>query len=626
MSSIGIDISNFTDRCNRLMKELSELSELGKKLGAATTSKLLLQSADQIESDKFRLVIIGEFSRGKSTLINALFGEKTLPSSVTPTTAVLTFITYSSTPTFTKIYRNGVQPEVIDLEEFRKLVAPPEPDFDEKSRMLYEKSVHDINQIHHIEVKYPLNLCKQGIEIIDTPGTNDLDEKREEITKGIIPECDAAIMVLHGKKITTDSEIRFLKNHVLTRDISKIFFVVNFKNQLTCDEAEKVINYAKKQLSDIEGINGTPRIFLVDAKGAMMCRMKRGGDDSSFQNTGFGEFEKILEEFLTNERGATKLEKHIRRAERLADELKIKVAFLKSGMNQDLEVLDVKIRALMPKFKEVESLRAKTESELRKALELTGEDLKQFLRSKLEYIADIGVSSVDVYKGPLDGAELAKYVDERIAPEQKSLQEELVRKQRIHLETELLRLGKKLNKTMTELNNAAIVSVGLSGNTQALVKYDGDDNEDQQADFVANATSAGIAVYSLLAWNFVPIIAIPFVYIAKSIFMQQKARMQALGKAKVEIDTRLRSPIQNIVDGFSRHWKGVSDKITVSFCEDIDRSKDELKKQIAIVRNLKTKKQAEADRVISTLNAYENRVEGSKTRIYSLKQEMDITG
>jgi len=187
-----------------------------------------------INKNTFDIVIIGEFSSGKSTLINALLGIDLLPTLLEPTTARITYISYSENPQI-----------VIKMKDRSKTVHPFEESF-LKSLIAEEKSL--INEIDIIEVLLNNPLLQNNIRIIDTPGTNDTDEQRVALTYGLLPEADAVVYVTVYP--VTASNVEVYKNHILGNKLKNIFFVLNKIDVLGDDlqlAAEDVQSWFRKQ-------------------------------------------------------------------------------------------------------------------------------------------------------------------------------------------------------------------------------------------------------------------------------------------------------------------------------------------------------------------------------------------
>ena len=81
--------------------------------------KYLLDKIDELKNGKFRFLIIGDFNRGKSTILNAFFEKSLLPMGVTATTAIPTFVKYGEQEKVVVHKKNGEQ-ESLSLEEYKK--------------------------------------------------------------------------------------------------------------------------------------------------------------------------------------------------------------------------------------------------------------------------------------------------------------------------------------------------------------------------------------------------------------------------------------------------------------------------------------------------------------------------
>jgi len=138
----------------------------------------------------FLLVIVGEFNSGKTAFINALLGERFLPEGVTPTTSAIHIIKYGADAT--------VNPGAATA---------------------YGPGDREI-----ILVTYPAEWL-QEINIVDTPGTNAIVRKHEQITADFVPRADLILFVTSADRPFTESERQFITK---IRDWGKkVVFVVN---------------------------------------------------------------------------------------------------------------------------------------------------------------------------------------------------------------------------------------------------------------------------------------------------------------------------------------------------------------------------------------------------------------
>lgn len=349
-----MDLTEFNLKRDIIRKYYSNLLEIAEKLKDERLFAVVEQFLESLKQDSFNIVIIGEFARGKSTFINALLGKRILPAATKPTTIIINKISYGKESEFNLHFRESKDIKKINEEEFKDITAKSEP-----CNYNYENEVNEYNEnlklissIAHVDIKYPIEICKEGIEIIDTPGTNDLDQAREEITFDFIPKSDIVILLLSADQILSQSEVNFLKERILDNDIKKVFFVINFKDRLSSKEDEdKVISYAKEHLQEIID---NPRIFMVSARQALNFKRKEKGEvfkeiipvPETLKETGFDEIEKAITNYLINERGPIKLKKYVHEGSKLADEL------LNNMINAKLQTVDLEASELEKRFKE----------------------------------------------------------------------------------------------------------------------------------------------------------------------------------------------------------------------------------------------------------------------------------
>jgi len=222
-----------------IRKELS--SKINKLEGITKNLKLQLNDygflTRIINKTTFDIAVVGEFTSGKSTLINALLGIDSLPTLLEPTTARITYISYSENAQIILIMKNGIRKvHPFDSSFLKSLIAENKP---------------LVNEIDYIEVLIDIPLLKNSIRIIDTPGTNDTDEQRVAVTYGLLPEADAVVYVtIHP---VTSSNVEVYKEHILGNKIKNIFFVLN-KIDLLGDNlelaAKDVSNWFRKNSTD----------------------------------------------------------------------------------------------------------------------------------------------------------------------------------------------------------------------------------------------------------------------------------------------------------------------------------------------------------------------------------------
>ncbi len=121
-----------------------------------------LSSASQtLRRGVFRLLVLGDMKRGKSTFLNALIGERLLPSDVNPCTAVLTILKHGPEKRVTIHHKGNKPARVIDFQAFKQEYTI-DPD---EAKQLEQNKQLAFPDVSHAVVEYPLPLLEKGIEI-----------------------------------------------------------------------------------------------------------------------------------------------------------------------------------------------------------------------------------------------------------------------------------------------------------------------------------------------------------------------------------------------------------------------------------------------------------------------------
>jgi GTPase SAR1 family protein len=375
--------------------------------------------------DVFNIVVVGEFSRGKSTVINALLGAQVLPKAPTEVTAVLTQISFGDNERYTVTFRNGSPKIEISSKEFAGLVAPPEPVYgDADSVRIYEERLAYLHSIEYVQIDYPCELCRDGVRLIDTPGTNGLNPAREEITYKIIPSADAVIFVMSAQTPATASELAFLRDQVMSADLGKIFLVMNFADSIeTVKDRERIVSHAKREISSSIP---SPEIFLVSAREALFHKLgKKGNRKLSLNDSGYPLLESELGSFLGSERGSVRLAKPIDRGLRVSAELERDIALQRRALEMPIAGLKAKVDQMKPRLEAVAAERDAALANLRIDLSNKGQDLAEEWRQGLEEIALLAERARASYQGAIDTNELIHHVESAVARLQTDLNEKL---------------------------------------------------------------------------------------------------------------------------------------------------------------------------------------------------------
>jgi predicted GTPase/uncharacterized tellurite resistance protein B-like protein len=291
--------------CNYLLEIIEE--GCNRNIISEYLLEQVQETLQKIQSQRFRIAVIGEFSQGKSTLLNAWLGEEIQPVRANPCTGAITVLKYGTKKRVICLYKDGSEAE-IPLEQYQEKTTISE---EAAIESLTEELAH--SEIREIILEHPgLILCKNGIEIVDSPGLNE-HPNRTAITQQLIQDTDAIIFLTNSLRLLTQGERELLQDLRLqvnngnkNEPATNIFIVVNFmdllrKEQDRQDVQQRVEKFIFGQEPIITGNN---RIHFVSAQAALDAILDNVENDylKSFQL-----FTQSVEQFLINECGKIKI-------------------------------------------------------------------------------------------------------------------------------------------------------------------------------------------------------------------------------------------------------------------------------------------------------------------------------
>jgi ribosome biogenesis GTPase A len=141
------------DALTTAMKRLTALFERrGQKVLLSRARDL----ADKLAAEQFNLMVLGQFKRGKSTLLNALLGADLLPTAVVPLTSIVTIIHHGPEPRAVVSFLDGRTLEVA-VPDIATFITEPE-------------NPKNIKGVAQVGVSFPAGVLMDGVRLVDTPG------------------------------------------------------------------------------------------------------------------------------------------------------------------------------------------------------------------------------------------------------------------------------------------------------------------------------------------------------------------------------------------------------------------------------------------------------------------------
>jgi len=265
------------------------MAELIRSAQAADTQDQSLLSASRdllmrLADDRFNLMLVGRFSRGKSTLINAILGAAHLPTGILPLTSVITTVRYGSR---TQVVLNFIDRQLrqeIPLARLAEYVTQ-------------QSNPGNVKNVAYAEIELPVELLRRGVFFVDSPGLGSAIAENTQTTERFFPEADAFVLITSYDSPLSDEENRAL--YRIRGTDKTLFVIVNKQDTVGENERQQVLDYVKSQLERFS-FPRTPQVFSVSAQEALQAKQARQPDRVAA--SGILQFEEELLRFLIEER------------------------------------------------------------------------------------------------------------------------------------------------------------------------------------------------------------------------------------------------------------------------------------------------------------------------------------
>lgn len=253
----------------------------------------------RLAEDRFNLAVVGQFKRGKSSLMNAVIGRDLLPTGLLPLTSVITTLCYGPRERAVLKRKGWAIEQDVAVRDLANYVT-------EKGNPGNSKGIIEAR------VELPIRLLRQGLHFSDTPGVGSAQRGNTETTYAFLPQADAVIFVTSVDAPLSEAERVFLQD--IRQWVRKIFVVVNKTDLLAEQEREEVLAFIRKGIAELVESDNV-RLFPLSAKLGLEAKLRRDGRLLAL--SGLEEFEASLALFLANEKRVTFLVSILDRAYKL---------------------------------------------------------------------------------------------------------------------------------------------------------------------------------------------------------------------------------------------------------------------------------------------------------------------
>lgn len=362
-----------------IISRFQQLAEVADAVGMVTLARdIRTTRIPKLESERFHLVVLGEFNHGKSTFVNALLGQDVLPVGITPTTASINHVVYSPTITARAVLLGG-ESKALEPSQLKDWVTVAGGRADE---------------VAYVELGYPSDMLQNNVVLVDTPGVNDLNEQRAEVTYGYVPRADAVVFLLDAGQALKDSEREFLRSRVLESARDRLIFVLGKMDMLSPDERTAVVDYVKKGLAQI---TPDPVVFPLSA---------RDWAKTKDPQSGMPELVQYFERFLARDRAQVILDNAAADAARTASYLENNLGVRLHSYDMNMDELETRIAAVR---EQLDASKRKLD-DLHVRIEADANSIKNQIELDLEAFAKAFVQALPVQIDSVDADDVKTYL------------------------------------------------------------------------------------------------------------------------------------------------------------------------------------------------------------------------
>jgi hypothetical protein len=229
--------------------------------GEVEHANQMAKRAAELPTSELRIVVFGEFSRGKSTLINALLGRRVLQAKAMPTTGHVTRIVYGEDEEVRALMRDGENQTCMldDLGSFTTL------DLDRNAR----------EDVETIEVAVNCPLLRDEVVFIDTPGVCDAGAQTER-ARSAISSADLVLLVLHASHLLTEEEQKLAVEWMVQKLDKPVVPVVNWMNVVEERDQPEIRERLDRWCRDFRSAPLSRPWFEVNALAALRHAVENG--------------------------------------------------------------------------------------------------------------------------------------------------------------------------------------------------------------------------------------------------------------------------------------------------------------------------------------------------------------
>lgn len=578
-------LSDYQAQKSDVLSSLREVAALAEDAGAKSLAdRLRGDRIPRLDEERFHLVVLGEFNHGKTTFVNAMLGAPVLPTGVTPTTAVIHHVVHGETP----------HAKAVGANAERDVPVEQVADYEVGGKAAEE-------EVRYLQVDYPAAILEGGVVLVDTPGVNDLNSTRAEITYSYLPKADAILFLLDAGQILKESERAFIANKLLAQSRDKVIFVINKIDLLDEEEREEALAYARGHLARLVD---EPRVYAVSAEKAL---------EGDLDGSGLAALTGELRTYLTEERGRVLLDNALDAGLRAAGTLEQSIRIQKRALEMDQQELERRLEALEKDLSHSEEMADKRERQIRESLSA----VKAIVRRETE---EFGKRFALAIPGEIESSkaeDLKRYLP--------SFMEERFR---AFADQQGEELAKRLEKVAEEA--IAFVTEDAQERSRKLDELLG--GTGPEVDLSVNTLAYDVGVIALGAFG-IGIMALSNVFVGGAMtlaapvlayFFRGRADKEMKKRAQEEAPKAIEEAAKKLAEAFDAQIDGFGDKLV----EFVRSANEEVTRSIAeVVRTARTARQEgdeELEELTQTVGTSMGRLRAVADKMETLRKALWI--
>ena len=362
-----------------LLDELSgSLSDVARWHGGTDDVQHLTETAERLRSGRFVLAVVGEFSSGKSFLLNALLGKIVreeragaaritglLATDINPSTATITELSYAVEETATAYYPSG-RSERVPIDRISRFVAVG------NEAKLHDATGDENDAPNLVRVGVNSPFLANGFVVADTPGLASINPAHRRTTLSYLPGADAVLYLIDTQQPFTDGDAAFLG--IIRRYIESMFIVqtkIDLWRMTDAESGREAWQSAAARIVAQAAVHApdTP-VFPLSAREYAEGLLT--GNDELMQQSRFTEFFAALDASLVATTGRSRLRRAAAEARRIATRAADALALDAIALATDEATLAADRTALEPLLANIDATAAAGKA----ALVATGEALR----------------------------------------------------------------------------------------------------------------------------------------------------------------------------------------------------------------------------------------------------------